>query len=712
MTVKTNVRELAETAPARASLQIVAPMMALLVGLLLLPGISSLAWSRDSEAETAGVTEQDADQVDDQDQDARRRQLQKSELGAQQQLVERKMVELEAKLRVIAERLRETEKDRADRLIEAYQQAKERLITTQMAKITRLLDENKLNEAGDVLVQVVRDVEDLICLLKQDDEPKLTKKEQIEAFEQVKQDIEDLKREQNEQKRETNKVGNKDETVSKLKAQIEKLNGLIDRQKNVIDRTGKGDDKNLREMDKIADEQFGIRSETENLIKDIAADPTSGTSKDGEGKDGEGKDGEGKDGEGKDGEGKDGEGKDGEGKDQQGQGQQQQDQPPQPGQKALEKATEHQRRAEEKLGSGKTDDAERQEQIALDNMEKTKDELEKEMRRIESLPPEAFEEMAEKQRRMRDKAMDIVQELKELPAQDPQDVSQQSGQQQPPGQQQMQQASDEMQQASNDLDEQDPDEAQKDQQQAEDQMQQALEDIEERLNQLREETREEKLARLEGRFREMLERQIVAGVMTMEIDDKFTSLGKLRRRDQLVLLRLATEEAEISELGQQAYDLLLEDGTSEVFPEIVQGIREDLNKVSRFLESERTDQLTQLLQKDIEATIEQLLEALKEAKQEAKEGGGSGGGGGGEQEEPPLLKLSAEYKILKFRQIRINRRTIQLERIRNEQDAAQNPGDEQLDQEFDDTAAEQERLLEMTEELMKKQQQAQRGGGQ
>ena len=117
--------------------------------------------------------------------------------------------------------------------------------------------------------------------------------------------------------------------------------------------------------------------------------------------------------------------------------------------------------------------------------------------------------------------------------------------------------------------------------------------------------------------------------------------------------------------------------------------------MANLLESERTDQLTQLLQKDIEGTLEELLEALKDAQ---KSGGGGGGGqGGGKQ---PLLKKSHEYKILKYRQLRINRRTTQLDRIRNEQDAQQHAGDDQLEKEIEKTAEEQAKLLELTEDIM------------
>lgn len=118
---------------------------------------------------------------------------------------------------------------------------------------------------------------------------------------------------------------------------------------------------------------------------------------------------------------------------------------------------------------------------------------------------------------------------------------------------------------------------------------------------------------------------------------------------------------EISELGQQAYDLLLEDGTSVVFPEMVQQINADLNRVALFLQSEQTGPLTQLVQAEIESGIEEMLQALKKSRQQGQGGGGGGGGGGGNQ---PLLQKSAELKMLRAAQLRVNRLTRQFDLIR------------------------------------------------
>ena len=324
-------------------------------------------------------------------------------------------------------------------------------------------------------------------------------------------------------------------------------------------------------------------------------------------------------------------------------------------------------------------------------------EVEKEKRRIESLPKDAVEKLADDQRRLREKAMEMAEKMKQ--AQKGKDSGQedQDGQQDQsnPGEQAMQDASDAQQQAADAMDNDDSDKAQEKQQQAERKMREAVDEIEERLAQLKDETREEKLARLESRFKEMLERQRATSAMTMEIQDRRLVLDGLQHRDQLVLMRLANNEDEINESAQQAYDLLLEDGTSVVFPEVVADLQEQLSNASTLLTEEKTASYTQLVQKEIEATIEDLVDALKKAKEDEKEGGG-GGGGGGEQPEQPLLKKSAELKVLRIQQLRLNRRTKNIERLKGQ------PGvdDGVVTKEIESAAKLQQKLVEMTDQIM------------
>ena len=652
---------------------------------------------------------------------------QRTEFGARQKLVERKMIELEGQLTLIADRIREKDSKKADRLVEAYQQSREQLITRKMAEAVELLDQNKLVEAEETLDEVVQNLDRLIRLLINQKTPEVSKQQEIEMLEQMKQDIQKRIDEQKDQRQEVAKVSDKDAATEKLAAQIKKLEDLIKRQQDAIKKAQDNAESGLRALDKVADEQFEIRKKTEELAKDVAdpagedsgegkpgeseekgeGKPGEGKSKDGkpgesgkpgEGKSGDGKPSEGKGGDGKSGEGKSGEGAGGEGKSGKGKsgksGSSGSGDKPQPGQEALEEAAEQQKSAEEKLGSARAEEAAKDQQKALDNLEKARAELKKEKRRIESLPPEALKDLARKQRRTRDRAMDLVEKMAEAPKSKQGDEQQDSGKQQTPGQEQMEAAGESMKQAAGKLDEGNTDQAQQDQKKAQEKMEEAIEEIEERLDQLREETREEKLARLEGRFREMYDRQKVASAMTIDLDDKKVSLGPLNRRDQLLVLRVATDELDISEVGQQAYDLLLEDGTSVVFPEALQDLRTDLDRVAAMLYEEETNRLTQLLQKEIEAGILDLLDSLAEAKKESEGGGGGGGGGGGKQ---PLLKKSAELKILRMQQQRLNRRTRRVEQLRG--------GDvpeETLDREVDQAADTQVKLLEMTERLMEK----------
>ena len=674
----------------------------------------------------------------------------RSALAVRQRLIEQKMTELESKLTTIAERMQEKEPERAERLITAYQASKERLITRRMADVSQLLDQNKLVQAGQALDEVIANLDALLKILVDRNEPEMSKQEEIQMLERWKKEIEDQIRDQQQQRQETEKVTNKEETLEKLEAQIKKVKELIERQNTVTQQTEVNRNANLRTLDRIADEQFEVRKQTQNLLDEIkaeAGESEAGQSdqakqadqaKQGDQKgQGEEKDqstdkaqgeqaqgeqaqaGEGQQSDSKSGQ--EGAQQEGDPKDQQqaSEGQdgqsspagdqpstpsgqpeesnrQQPPPPPQPGQQPLQKAMESQERAEEKLGSGKPQDAQRQQEQAERELENALQELEREKRRIESLPPEALEQMAAEQRRTRDKAMKLLEEMQEAPAgPDPQPSPEEDDGSSPsqPGQDAMEQAGEAMQQASDNLQNQDGQQAEQDQRKAVEKMNEALDEIEERLNQLRDETREEKLARLESRFQEMLQRQIVASTMTIELFEKQRLQGELRRRDRLALLQLAGEESEISELGQQAYDILLEDGTSIVFPEIIQELRGDLARVADLLQEERTDSITQLIQKEIEITIQDLLDALQEAQGEPSEGGG-GGGGGGDQ---PLLKKSAELKIMRMHQVRLNRRAKQIQRI-----SQGNELDQRLQLEASEAAQMQQRLVEMLEEILQK----------
>ena len=74
-----------------------------------------------------------------------------NELGERQRRAELKMAELEARFEIIAQKLAEKEPERAARLKEALNQAKDRLIKRNMSVVTELLNQQKYDEAEQML---------------------------------------------------------------------------------------------------------------------------------------------------------------------------------------------------------------------------------------------------------------------------------------------------------------------------------------------------------------------------------------------------------------------------------------------------------------------------------------------------------------------------------------------------------------------------------
>ena len=198
----------------------------------------------------------------------------RSELGERQRLVERNMAELEAQFVRVAESLQAKEPERAKRLIDALQQAKQQLIAKRMSDITGLLDANKYDDADHELTQVVEDLDQLVKLLLNSNTNEMSKKEELEALERWKEQLTAIKREQTQQTRETSKIANKEQTLKDLDAKIAQVKELITQQNDVINQTGNAKG-GIRELDRVADAQFEVRKKTEAVARDLALPDTS-----------------------------------------------------------------------------------------------------------------------------------------------------------------------------------------------------------------------------------------------------------------------------------------------------------------------------------------------------------------------------------------------------------------------------------------------------
>ena len=232
-----------------------------------------------------------------------------------------------------------------------------------------------------------------------------------------------------------------------------------------------------------------------------------------------------------------------------------------------------------------------------------------------------------------------------------------------PGSENVERAEEQMQKAAEALDKKDATKGGGHQGQAIDQLQQAQQQLEEALNQLRQEEKEEILRDLEMRFREMLSKQKAINAETLVVDD--IGSENLKRSDKLQIAELSDRQLSLSQDAAKCGHILDEEGSTIAFPRVVAQLATDMTVVSKRLASLRTGVLTQTIQEEIVDTLSQLLEAVKKMQQE-NEQQASGQQQGGDEDQP-LLPTSAELKLLRSSQQRVNNRTEKIEWARIEQ---------------------------------------------
>ena len=212
-----------------------------------------------------------------------------------------------------------------------------------------------------------------------------------------------------------------------------------------------------------------------------------------------------------------------------------------------------------------------------------------------------------------------------------------------------------MEEAQKKLEEAQRDGAEDAQQRALDELQAAKAELERILRQLREEEIERMLAMLEARFRKMLQ-------MQREVYDGTVLLGKVPEADrshnhEIQARRLSNKETKIVVEVDKALLLLREDGTAVAFPEAVDQLREDMQQVVLRLAQTKVDNITQAIEEDIIAALEEMIDALEKAQKDNEEKKQQQGQGQGEQQDPALVDMLAEVKMIRALQMRVNRRT-------------------------------------------------------
>jgi hypothetical protein len=225
---------------------------------------------------------------------------------------------------------------------------------------------------------------------------------------------------------------------------------------------------------------------------------------------------------------------------------------------------------------------------------------------------------------------------------------------------QIEEASEEMEEAKEDLDEEKSDDAAEDQKEALSKLEQARRELEEILRQLREEERDAILAALEARLHRMLQRQKVINKATVRLSE--IPEEKRTRTEELEAVTFSKVETGLANQANAALAILKEEGTAVAFPEAIMEVREDMKTVAALLAKANTGDFTQSVEIDIVKALEEMIEALQQERQNSAQQSGKQDQDGTPQD-PALIELLAELKMIRSMQIRVNNRTDRVSKL-------------------------------------------------
>jgi hypothetical protein len=223
-----------------------------------------------------------------------------------------------------------------------------------------------------------------------------------------------------------------------------------------------------------------------------------------------------------------------------------------------------------------------------------------------------------------------------------------------PGRKNVQQAVPKQKAAAGSLKEYKP--AKQKQQDAKEDLEKAREELDEALAQLRQQLQDEVLRALEERFTAMLAKQRELSLQTKTLDKTrgqvLTAEGTLPAALVERIQGVASGEQDLEVEAGDALKLLEEEGTTAVFPEIVAELKDLLHEVAKLCRGNETGRNVQDKQAEVEDVLALLINSLRRTI-EQKEGGGNCNCNG----QPQLVPISAELKMIRYLQERVNKRT-------------------------------------------------------
>ncbi len=268
-----------------------------------------------------------------------------------------------------------------------------------------------------------------------------------------------------------------------------------------------------------------------------------------------------------------------------------------------------------------------------------------------------------------------------------------------PGEPQVGEAAGQMQQAADEMRAADGESAAESQDQALRELARAQQLLEERLRQVREEERAETLSGVESRLQAMLDRE-------RDVRDMINLVASLPVNEwtqaQRAQLGRATERhLEAMNEGAALVRLLRDEGTTVVLPDLMGMLLGDMESLATAMLAEDLSPPTRALLDEIIAQLEQMLAAVQAERETPTENPeqppNQPPNQGGQQRQQALMKRSAELKLLRTAQARLNDRTERLAQLNEAEDPL-------LSERFAQLGARQEDLARMTRQMIERDQ--------
>lgn len=321
----------------------------------------------------------------------------------------------------------------------------------------------------------------------------------------------------------------------------------------------------------------------------------------------------------------------------------------------LDRASEAMAKAAANLQAQQKDPALNAQRKAMEEMRGDLAELAKLQRRLEQQARKPdYERQKQEQDQTKGETEKLANDMKNPPGQDGSST---------PGQQATSQAASAMDKASQGLGQQKGEQANKDQKQAVAELDKARQELSQEVARQEEMAQSESLVRLEAMLRTILIAQQAVNKDTADTYAKRTGEA-YDRPEQLKLTELSDRQGKQVEEVKKVSSLVAKEGSSAVFPVVLEQVRQDMVSVQGMLSKSQAGPLAQSVQEQIAQSLKDLIDALQKEmarrndKNASGAGAGAGGGGGGKT---PLVPPAAELKMLRALQLQINQRTLELD---------------------------------------------------